>query len=60
VLLLHARADSVKAELNDEIESLRHDIERRAYRLEVRVAAWGATASMLLVCVVFLLIGLWL
>lgn len=60
VLLLHERVVGVKTELNHEIETLRRDVEHRAYRLEVRVAAWGASVGMLVVCGLFLLMGLWL
>jgi hypothetical protein len=60
LLLLHKRVDGVKNELNHEIETLRHDMDHRAYRLEVRVAAWGVTVGMLVVCGLFLLMGLWL
>ena len=60
VLLLHERMDGVKNEFSHEIEMLRYDVEHRAYRLEVRVAAWGAAVGMLLVCGFFLLLGLWL
>jgi hypothetical protein len=59
VLLLHERIDGVRSELDREIETLRHDMEHRDYRLEVKVAAWGVEASLLVVCGLFLLMGLW-
>jgi hypothetical protein len=60
VLLLHERVDGVRNEVNHDLEILRDDIQHRARRVEVQVAAWGVAAALLAVCGLFLLMGLWL
>jgi hypothetical protein len=59
VLLLHERVDGVKDEVKHDLEILRDDVQHRARHLEVRVAAWGVAAALLVVCGLFLLMGLW-
>jgi uncharacterized membrane protein len=59
VLLFHERVDEVRDEIRHDAEVLRDDIQHRARRLEVTVAAWGITAALLVVCGLFALMGLW-
>jgi hypothetical protein len=60
VLLFHERVDEVRDEVHHDVEILRGDIQHRARRLEVTVAAWGITAALLALCGLFALMGLWL
>lgn len=60
ILVLHERIDSVRSDLHHDLETLREDVQHSARHLEVRVAAWGVTVVMLVVCGLFFLIGLWL
>lgn len=59
VLLFHERIDEVRDEIRHDAEVLRDDIQHRARRMEVTVAAWGITAALLVVCSLFSLMGLW-
>jgi hypothetical protein len=60
VLHFHERIDEARDEIHHDVDILRDNIQIKARRLEVTVAAWGITAGLLLVCGLFALIGLWL
>jgi hypothetical protein len=60
VLLFHERVDEVRNEIHHDVDVLHDDIRHHARRLEVTVAAWGITAALLVVCGLFVLMGLWL